>query len=238
MRSRSVMIPLLFSVALPLAASTGPTKRDKATLREAAGVLEALTRSPDTGIPRELLAQADCILIFPTVAKGAFIAGGKSGHGVASCRQPDGRMGSAAFYTAGRADIGSRAGGQLAGVVMLIMNENGVSHLLADRFTIGREAAAPAGPVGHAARSATETQLGAQILSWSRSRDHDAGAALDGSVVQTNHEANARLYGDFTSGRKILVNSPLAVPDPARPFVEAIRRHMAVAAASGQAGAR
>ena len=236
MRTRLIAIPLALLLSLPAAASsTGLIKKDKRTLDNAVVVLDALTSAPDKGIPQELLAKADCILIFPSVAKGAFIVGGKGGRGVASCRQPDGRMGSAAFYTVGGASIGFQIGGQSADVVLLIMNERGVDHLLAGRFTIGGEATATAGPVGRTAQAATDAQLHAQILSWSRSRGLFVGAALDGSVVKPNQDANARLYGEETSGKEILVDSKLAVPTSARLLVDSIRKHMAAAVAQDQA---
>ena len=238
MRTRLIVIPLALLLAFPVAASTGLTRKDKSTLHDAVVVLDALTSAPDKGIPQELLARADCILIFPSVAKGALIVGGMGGHGVASCRQPDGIMGSTAFYTVGGASIGFQIGGQSADVVMLIMNEGGVNHLLADRFTIGGEATASAGPVGRTAQAATDAQLHAQILSWSRSRGLFVGAALDGSVVKPNQDANARLYGEETSGKEILVDSKLAVPPSAQPLVESIRRHMAAAVAQEQAETR
>ncbi len=235
MRTGLIAIPLALLLALPAAASTGLTKKDTTTLHDSITVLNALASSPDKGIPQELLAKADCILIFPSVTKGAFIVGGKGGHGVASCRQPDGKMGSVAFYTVGGASIGFQIGGQSADVVMLIMNEGGVNHLLSDKFTIGGEATATAGPVGRTAQAATDAQLHAQILSWSRSKGLFVGAALDGSVVKPNQDANARLYGQATSGREILVDSKVAVPASARPLVKEIREHMAAAVAQEQA---
>lgn len=238
MRTGFIAIPLALLLVLPATASTGLTKKDKTTLHDAVVVLDALTRAPDKGIPQELLARADCILIFPSVAKGAFIVGGKRGDGVASCRQADGEMSSAAFYTVGGASIGFQVGGQSADVVMLIMNEGGVDRLLADRFTLGAEATATAGPVGRTAQAATDAQMHAQILSWSRSRGLFVGAALDGSVVKPNQDANARLYGEQTSGKEILVDSKLAVPASARPLVDSIRQHMAAAAAQERAEAR
>ncbi len=235
MRSRLIAIPLALLLVLPAAASSGLNKKDKKTLTEAVTVLDELSRAPDKGIPQELLAKAECILIFPSVAKGAFIVGGKRGRGVASCRQPDGRMGSPAFYTVGGASIGFQVGGQAADVVMLIMNEKGVDRLLEDQFTLGGEATATAGPVGRTAQAATDAQLRAQLLSWSRSRGLFVGAALDGSVVKPNGEANARLYGEATTGKEILVKSTLAVPASARPLVDSIRKHMAAAVAQDQA---
>ena len=225
MRTRFIAIPLALALSLSIGAATELGKKDTRTLDDAVIVLDALESAADKGIPQELLAKADCILIFPSV--GAFIVGSNGDRGVASCRQPDGTMGSAAFYTLGGANMGFQIGGESADVVMLIMNERGVDHLLADRFTIGGEATARAGPVGRTAHAVTDAQSNAQILSWCRSRGVFVGAALDGSVVKPNRDANARLYGEGTSGKAILVDSKLAIPASARPFVDSIRKHMA-----------
>ena len=238
MTTRILTIPLALLLALPAVASTSAaplTKKDKATLSDAVLVLDDLANAPDKGIPQELLGKADCILIFPSVDKGAFIVGGKSGNGVASCRQPNGKMGSLAFYTVGGASIGFQIGGQTADVVVLIMNEKGIDHLLADKFTFGGEATATAGPVGRTVNAATDAQMHAQILTWSRSQGLFLGAALDGSVMKPNKDANTRLYGRATSGKSILVDSKLSVPAPAESLVASIRHHMAVAVAAEQA---
>jgi lipid-binding SYLF domain-containing protein len=234
MQTRLISIPIALLLALPAVASTSPaplTKQDKATLSNSVVVLNELASAPDKGIPQELLGKASCILIFPSVDKGAFIVGGKSGHGVASCRQPDGKMGPLAFYTVGGASVGFQIGGQTADVVMLIMNDSGISHLLADKFTVGGEATATAGPVGRTAQAATDAQMHAQLLSWSRSQGLFVGAALDGSVVKPNQDANERLYGKVTTGKEILVNSKLSVPSSSMPLLTAIRQHMAAAVA-------
>jgi lipid-binding SYLF domain-containing protein len=232
-----VALPLALLLALPAAASTtaGLSKHETETLSDSIQVLNDLASAPDKGIPQELLGKADCILIFPNVAKGAFIIGGKAGNGVASCRQPNGTMSSVAFYTVGGASIGFQIGGQTADVVMLIMNERGVDHLLSDKFTIGGEASATAGPVGRTVQAATDAQMHAQILTWSRSQGLFVGAALDGSVVKPDKDSNERLYGQATSGREILVDSRLTVPYPAKAVVKEIRNHMASAVAQEKA---
>jgi lipid-binding SYLF domain-containing protein len=235
MRTRFLAIPLALLLGLTAASATGLDKKDQKTLQDSIAVLNDLSNAPDKGIPQELLGKAECILIFPSVAKGAFIVGGEGGHGVASCRQPDGTMGSVAFYTVGGASVGFQIGGESADFVMLIMNEKGVDHLLADKFTIGGEAIATAGPVGRTVKAATDAQMHAQILSWSRSRGLFVGAALDGSVVKPDKDANAHLYGQATTGKEILVNSKVAVPGAAQPLVDGIRHHMAVAVAKEQA---
>ena len=242
MRTRFVCLPLALLLAIPAAASTANstplTTKDKKTLSESVLVLNELTSAPDKGIPQELLAKADCILIFPSVDKGAFIVGGKHGNGVASCRQPDGKMGSLAFYTVGGASVGFQIGGQTADVVMLIMNEQGIAHLLADKFTVGGEATATAGPVGRTTQASTDAQMHAQILSWSRSQGLFLGAAIDGSVVKPDVDANTRLYGKETTGKEILVASKVTVPTSAKPLVDSIRTHMAAAVAQEKAEAK
>lgn len=235
MRIHWTAIPLAMLLALPAVAGTNApelTKHDKSTLGEAIVVLDELAKAPDKGIPQDLLAKAECILIFPSVDKGAFIVGGKSGHGVASCRQPDGKMGSLAFYTVGGASVGFQIGGQTADVVMLVMNAKGIDHLLVDKFTFGGEATATAGPVGRTAHAATDAQMHAQILSWSRSKGLFVGAALDGSAMKPDMDANERLYGKPTTGKEILVDSKLTVPASAKNLVASIRAHMAAAAAA------
>ena len=231
MKKLILALPLALLLALPGFAADKLDKADQEALRDAVPTLNALTSAPDKGIPQELLAKASCILVFPSVTKGAFIVGGKGGHGVASCRQPNGEMGPVAIYTIGGASIGFQFGGQTAEFVLLIMNDQGVNHLLEDKFTIGGEASATAGPVGRTAQAATDAQLHAQILSWSRSRGLFAGVALDGSVVKPDKEGNAALYGGETSGKAILVDSKLPIPPETRQVVDAIRHHMNAAAA-------
>ena len=234
MQTRFISIPLALLLALPAVASTktGPlTTKDKKTLSDAVLVLNDLASAPDKGIPQELLSKADCILIFPSVDKGAFIVGGKSGNGVASCRQPDGKMGSLAFYTVGGASIGFQIGGQTADLVTLVMNQKGIDYLLADKFTFGAEGTATAGPVGRTVTAATDAQMHAQLLTWSRSQGLFLGAALDGSVVKPDQDANTRMYGRATTGKSILVDSKLGVPSAANSLVSAIRQHMAAAVA-------
>ena len=234
MRKAFIALPLALLLALPALAGT-VDKKDTKTLQEASAVLNALTNAPDKGIPQELLAKANCILIFPNVAKGAFVVGGKAGKGVASCRLADGKMSPPAFYEVGGASIGWQIGGQTADMVLLIMNDSGVSHLLADKFAIGGEAAATAGPVGRTAQAATDAQLRAGILSWSRSQGLFVGAALDGSVVKPDKEANEALYGSPVSGADILVNAKVTTPPQAKSLMQTIRRHMAAAAAQEKA---
>jgi SH3 domain-containing YSC84-like protein 1 len=193
--------------------------KDLKVLNEAPAVLEAQTSAPDKGIPDELLERSECVLVFPTVTKAAFIVGGKYGRGVATCRNASGKMGAPAFFKIEGGSVGWQFGVDQTDLVLLVMNKDGIKHLLADRFTLGGEATAAAGPIGRSAHAATDAQLRAQILSWSRARGLFVGASIEGAIVHADKAADARLYGGETEARDVLVAAERSVPPPGRKFV-------------------
>ena len=204
-------------IALPAMAAD---KTEVNKIRDAEAVLKASVSAPDRGIPKEMLERADCIAVFPGVKKAAFVVGGEWGRGVVTCRQSDGSMGAPAFFSMGGGSFGWQAGVEEADLVLLIMNPDGVKHLLEDHFTLGGEAAAVAGPVGRTAAAATDAQMHAQILSWSRSRGLFAGLSLAGTVIKPNGKAMERFYGKPVSARDALVERSVPIPKEARSFVE------------------
>jgi len=194
-------------------------------IRDAEQVLRASVSAPDKRIPRELLERAECIGVFPGVKKGAFIVGGEFGRGVFTCRQKDGRMSAPAFFKMGGPSLGWQWGGQSTDLVLLIMNETGVHHLLQDKFTLGGEAAAVAGPVGRTAQAATDLQLHAGILSWSRSRGAFLGASLEGVVIKPSKDAIESFYGRSLTARDILVKNKVEAPRAAKSFLRTANMH-------------
>jgi lipid-binding SYLF domain-containing protein len=212
-------------VALPVLAADRGDDQDK--LQRAEQVLKAAIEAPDRGIPKELLEKAECIGIFPDVKKGAFIVGGEGGRGVFTCREKGGAMGAPAFFKMGGGSVGWQFGGEEADIVLLVMNRNGIDHLLQDRFTLGGEAAATAGPVGRTAKAATDAQLHAQLLSWSRSQGAFLGAALEGSVVTQDKDGNRRLYGKEVHAKEILVDHAVQTPQEARALLKSINQEAA-----------
>lgn len=189
-------------------------------VREAEAVLRASATAPDKGIPRNLLARAECIGVFPGLTKGAFVIGGEFGRGVFTCRQKGGAMGAPAFFTMGGGSIGWQFGGEQADLVLLIMNPDGVKHLLQDKFTLGGEAAAVAGPVGRTAEAATDAQMHAEILSWSRSRGVFLGASLEGTVIKPDRGATEAFYGKPVGASDILLSQSVPAPEAAQSFVK------------------
>ena len=200
-------------------------KKDRKVLNRAPEVLTALTGAPDDRIPDELMERAECVLVFPDVTKAAFVVGGKYGRGVASCRSaPGSPLGAPAFFKVGGGSVGWQIGGNQTDLVLLVMNDTGMRHLLKDKFSLGGEVTAAAGPVGRTAQAATDITLRAQILSWSRSRGLFVGASLEGASIFADKDANARLYGAGVLPRDILLEGQRPIPDAARPFVNLARK--------------
>ncbi len=220
MRAQVFVLSMLMAVV----GLTGPPAaaadhREIQKIHDAEGVLKMSVTAPDKGIPRSLLERAECIGVFPGLTKGAFVVGGEFGRGVFTCRQKNGAMGAPAFFTIGGGSFGWQFGGEQADLVLLIMNDNGVKRLLQDKFTLGGEASAAAGPVGRTAQAGTDAQMHAEILSWSRSRGVFLGVSLEGSVIKPNKTATARFYGRPVTASDLLVAQTVQTPAAAKAFV-------------------
>jgi len=213
---------VLAMVALPAMADKG-TAEERQKLQRAEAVLKASLDAPDKGIPQDALDKAECVGVFPDVKKAAFIVGGQGGSGVFTCRDKSGAMGAPAFFKIGGGSVGWQFGGQETDLVLLVMNEGGMNHLLKDKFTLGAEATATGGPVGRTAKAATDAQLNAQILSWSRSQGAFLGAALDGSVVTPDKDANRKVYGADVSAMSILVDHKVSAPPEATAYLKLLQ---------------
>lgn len=202
-------IMLAALVAVPVLADD---ERSEATekLREAEAVIQKAVSAPDKGIPQDLLRKAECVGVFPEVKKGAFVVGAEFGKGVMTCRGSDGKMSAPAFFTIAAGSVGYQVGGEETDLVLLIMNRDGVKYLLEDKFTLGGEAAAAAGPVGRSAEASTDAQLHAGILTWSRSRGLFAGASLEGSVIKPDKKRMEKFYAKPISAKEVLVEGKVA----------------------------
>jgi lipid-binding SYLF domain-containing protein len=216
-------VMLLGSVA-PASAQDAESSPDK-RLRNAMLSFREVMHEPDKGIPHDLFDKAHCIVIIPGVLKGAFIIGGKYGRGFVSCRKGGtGRFGSPAAIRIEGGSYGLQIGGSSTDVFMLIMNDGGMHKLLADKFTIGGEAEAAAGPVGRDTSANTDVLLHAEILSWSRSRGLFAGLSLEGSTLRPDESEDEKLYGEKVSNQQIL-QGDVQIPGGARPFVAELNHY-------------
>src|SRR5882762_5805988 len=205
---------LALALCLPTTVLFAADEDTKASRRveSAATVLDEIQGAPDQGIPLEVLGSAECVAVIPTLLKGGFIVGGRYGKGVASCRTPKG-WSAPAFFTIGGGSFGLQIGGQATDLVMLIMNKNGMDHLLSSQFKLGADASAAAGPVGRHAAADTDWKMRAQVLTYSRSRGLFAGLELCDAVIKQDKVSIRELYGrlvPFKTTHKGEIGAPKA----------------------------
>ncbi len=182
-----------FVLAVPTGAIHAQSGEER-TVEVANEVLREIMAIPAKGIPASLLADAQGVVIIPDMVKGGFIVGVRHGKGVMLARNPSGEWGTPVFITVNGGSIGFQAGLQATDVVAVFRNRQSVDRLMRGKFTIGADAAVAAGPVGREASAATDAQLRAEILSYSRSRGLFAGVAIDGAAMQVDHRATAAYY--------------------------------------------
>lgn len=213
-------LPTLILCGLMTLPALATEKTAVKRLESATHVLAASIKAPDRGIPKELLQRAECVGVFPDVTKAAFVVGGEFGKGLITCRERSGSMGAPAFFRIGAGSVGWQIGANEADLVLLVMNDDGVGHLLQDHVALGGEVSAVAGPVGRTAQAATDAQMHAQILSWSRSRGLFLGASLEGAVIAQDKDTNESFYGKPVSAKELLVDHALPPPPSARAFLD------------------
>jgi lipid-binding SYLF domain-containing protein len=204
-----------------LAAQAQETTPDK-RLRSAADVFREVMATPDKAIPRTLLDKAQCVVIVPGMKKVAFGVGGEYGKGFAVCRQ-GGRWGAPDPVALSGGSFGFQLGADSTDVIMLVMNDRGLQHLISDKFAIGADAEAAAGPVGRDAKADTDITLKAEILSWSRTRGLFAGLALNGTVVAHDKGETEKLYGHEITGKE-LVTGGMKAPAAADVLIKELDR--------------
>lgn len=172
-------------------------------LRLSSDVLHAIMEAPDKGIPEEVVSNAKCIVVVPHLIKGGFIVGGEHGRGIATCRIPGG-WSAPAFVSMGGGNLGLQIGVEGVDLVMLVMNDQGLQHLLSSKFKISADASAAAGPVGRHASAGTDWKLNTEFLTYSRSRGVFAGITLDGAVVEQDNDSTRAIYGRDRPFRTVL----------------------------------
>lgn len=217
---RVILMAALAMVPL-LAKDNEPAER----LNEAAAVLTEIMATPDKGIPEDMLGNAHCIVIVPSLKTAAFIVGGKYGKGVVSCRNKSGKGWSApGTVRIEGGSVGFQIGGSTTDLIMLVMTQRGADKLLASKFTLGAEGSVAAGPVGRTATAQTDAQMRAEILSWSRSQGVFAGLSLQGATLRQDLDDNATLYGKKLENRQI-VTKGVRAPQAAAKLIALLNKY-------------
>ncbi len=206
-----------FALVVVVLALCSPAFAEEPQLEKATDVINEIMQTPDKGIPHDLLDRAVCVGVVPSELKGAFMVGGSFGRGVLVCRtHGNGPWGAPSLFTIGGGSFGFQIGAKATDVVFIVMNPEGARKLVQDSVKLGGEASVAAGPVGRTAEGATDAQLHAEILSYSRTRGVFAGLSLDGAVVKQDKNANELLYGRRLTARQILIQGEVGVPPQAR----------------------
>jgi lipid-binding SYLF domain-containing protein len=201
-----LLLTLIVSLCSLSFAADEPAKESKAAdrVQAAADVLNDIQSAPDKGIPQEVLGSAECVAVVPSMLKGGFIVGAKYGRGLASCRTPKGWSAPAFFVVTG-GSVGFQIGGQAVDLVMLIMNKDGMKHLLSSEFALGADASVAAGPVGRHAEGNTDWKMRAEVLTYSRARGLFAGVSLNGAVIKQDKDSTREFYGRMVPFRTSLI---------------------------------
>lgn len=208
-------------VLMSCAAVFAANEHEEERVKDAGAVLKEILNIPDD-IPQDLLDKAECLVILPSVKKGAFGIGGSYGRGVMVCRSGEhykGKWGAPALYALEGVSIGFQLGGQATDFVLLVMNPKGAKSLLSSKVKLGADASAAAGPKGRTAEGATDIVMNAEILSYSRNKGLFAGVSLEGSTLRSDGSANEKLYGRKLTAKEIIRGGKVGIPASAHELV-------------------
>jgi SH3 domain-containing YSC84-like protein 1 len=226
MKKTLIALCLCFTLASPVfAASSRDDLQDR--IDAAKTVLDQIMAAQDRTVPLDILERATCVAVVPSMVKGAFVFGAQYGQGVVTCRTGHGWSAPVFIRMAG-GSFGFQIGGQATDLVLVAVNERGMQDLLRDKFKIGGDASAAAGPVGRAGQASTDWKMSAELLSYSRNKGLFAGIDLDGTSVSQNRDDTATFYGAPQDFRNVLSGS-VAVPPGAVPFVSDVAHYFVMA---------
>ncbi len=214
---------LVYALVLPAFASN---EKEQGRVKQSGEVLKEILNIPDD-IPQDLLSKAECIIVLPSVKKGAFGVGGSYGRGVMICRSGEhytGPWGAPALYALEGINIGFQLGGEATDFVLLVMNPKGARSLLSSKVKLGGDASAAAGPKGRTAEGATDIVMNAEILSYSRTKGLFAGISLEGSTLRSDGSANEKLYGKKLSAKDIIREGKVGTPASAAELVALLNK--------------
>ena len=223
MKFRLLAIAFAWLTITTLTAQAGEEENKRA--ENAIRVLKEIMMAPDSSIPKDLLQKAHAIAVIPDVVKAGLVVGGRHGDGLISVKTRDGTWSNPSFIGLTGGSIGFQAGVSSTDVILVFRTQRGVDSIVHGKFTLGADASAAAGPVGRSATASTDAQLHAEIYSYSRARGLFAGAALDGSAITIDNDANQAVYGEGVTPRRIFEGGVTAVPNPVVDFRDRLEEY-------------
>jgi len=220
-------LTLLACLGLVATAPLFAANKEQKRLENAGVVMQEIMNTPEN-IPQEVIEKAECVIVFPSVLKAAFVVGASYGRGAMVCRTGKdfrGPWGAPAMYALEGGSVGFQIGGQATDLVLLVMNDRGASSILDSKVKLGADASVAAGPVGRDAAANTDAYLRAEVLSYSRSRGLFAGISLEGSTLRPDDDATADVYGRKLAARQILLGGEIRTPASGRHLVAVLAKY-------------
>jgi lipid-binding SYLF domain-containing protein len=190
-------------------------------------VLKEIIGTPGKGIPQNLLDKSECVVVYPSVKKAAFVVGASYGRGVITCRTGAdlrGPWSAPAMFALEGGSFGLQIGGEATDFVLLVMNEAGAKSVMSSKVKLGGDASIAAGPVGRTTSAETDVVMKAEILSWSRSRGVFAGLSLAGSTMRSDDGANKDLYGKELTAKEIVFERKVPPPPAAKQLLALLQK--------------
>ena len=218
---------LVLCLGLVATAPLFGANKEQKRLKNSGVVMQEIMNTPEN-IPQEVLEKAECVIVFPSVLKAAFVVGGSYGRGAMVCRTGAdfrGPWGSPAMYALEGGSVGFQIGGQATDLVLLIMNHRGADSILNSKVKLGADASVAAGPVGRDASATTDAYMRAEVLSYSRSRGLFAGISLEGTTLRPDDDATADVYGRKLTAREIVLGGKVQVPASGRHLVAVLQKN-------------
>jgi lipid-binding SYLF domain-containing protein len=218
---------LICCVGLVAAATVYAANKEQRRLETSGAVMQEIMSVPEN-IPKAVMDKAECVIVFPSVLKAAFVVGASYGRGAMVCRtgkEFNGPWGSPAMYALEGGSVGFQIGGQATDLVLLVMNQRGASSILEDKVKLGGDASIAAGPIGRDATADTDALMRAEILSYSRTRGVFIGVSLEGSTLRPDDDATADVYGRKLTAKEIVLGGAVGVPASGRHLVRVLERN-------------
>ncbi|MFZ2444988.1 MAG: lipid-binding SYLF domain-containing protein [Syntrophobacteraceae bacterium] len=225
MRRRGFSLVVLLTLAALVLVQPGVSVADEASkLNEASAVMREIMAIPETGIPPELFRNAQGIAVLPGLLKAGFFVGGRFGSGVLSVKQ-GGKWSNPVFISLAGGSFGLQIGAQSTDIILVFKTARGVEAIRRGKFTLGGDISVAAGPVGRHAEAGTDIQLKAEIYSYSRSRGLFGGIALEGAVLQVDHDADVAFYGSKGSNADAILANKVKAPTAAANFKQTLQKY-------------
>jgi lipid-binding SYLF domain-containing protein len=223
--NRYLVVATCLAIGASLLSARDLNKEQK-RLEESGVVMQEVLDIPDS-IPHDLLEKAECVIVFPSVMKAAFVVGAEYGRGAMVCRTGDrfrGPWGAPAMYALEGGSFGFQIGAEATDLILLVMNDRGMESILSSKVKLGADASVAAGPKGRDASADTDAWMRAEILSYSRARGLFAGISLEGSTTRPDDDASEQVYGRAIKAKEIVRSNHMHVPSTARHFVEVLEK--------------